>query len=76
MYELDLKSGQTRFLCRDIWIEVLNSGADAGYLFVFKDIPRVMPGHIFRYWLLDRSGKEVGEIGDEKDLRNFKSGRF
>ena len=76
VYLLELKSGQVRFLCRGIGFEVLNSGDDSGYLIVFKDIPRVMPGHVFRYWLLDRDGKEVGEIGDENDLRNFKSRRF
>jgi hypothetical protein len=76
LYLVDLKSGEVRFLCRGIGVEVLNSGEDSGFLIVLKDIPRVMPGHVFRYWLLDGDGNEVGEIGDEKDLRIFKGGHF
>jgi hypothetical protein len=76
VYLLDLKSEQAKFVCRGIGLEVINSGVNAGFLIVLKDIPRVMPGHVFRYWLLDRNGKEIGEIGDEKELRVFKSGRF
>ena len=76
---LDLRSSQQepRFICRAIGIEVLSSGANAGFLIVLKDIPSVMPGHIFRYWLLDPDGKDVGEIGEkESEVRAFKSGKF
>ncbi len=77
LYSLDLRSEQVRFLCRGIGFEVLYSGNRAGFLIVLKDIPRVMPGHIARYWLLDRDGKDVGEIGEkESDVRSFKSGTF
>jgi hypothetical protein len=70
-------SEQVRFLCRGIGLEVLNSGYWAGHLIVLKDIARVLPGHICRYWLLDQDGKDVGEIGEkESDVRAFKSGRF
>ena len=33
-----------------------------------------MPGRVFRYWLLDPDGKDVGEIGEnESDVEQFKS---
>ncbi len=77
VYLLNLESEQVRFLCRGIGLEVLNSGYWAGHLIVLKDIARVLPGHICRYWLLDQDGKDVGEIGEkESDVRAFKSGRF
>jgi hypothetical protein len=77
LFVLDLKSQEVRFICRAIGLEVLHSGENRGFLIVLKDIPRVMPGHVFRYWLLDPNGKDVGEIGDkESDVRAFKTGRF
>jgi hypothetical protein len=77
LFVLDLKSEQVRFLCRGIGFEVLNSGNNAGFLIVLKDIPRVMPGHVARYWLLDQDGKDVGEIGEnESDVRSFKNGKL
>jgi hypothetical protein len=71
LFMLDLRSQQVRFICRALEVEVIHSGEYAGFLIVFKDIPRVMAGHICRYWLLDSDGKDVGEIGEKSDLREF-----
>ena len=77
LFMLDLRSQQVHFICRALAVEVLHSGKYAGFLIVLKDIPRVMPGHVCRYWLLNPDGKDVGEIGEkESDVRAFKTGRF
>jgi len=77
VFMLDLQSQQVRFLCRGTHIEVVKVGTYAGDLIVLKDIPRVMPGHVLRYWLLDPNGREIGEIGEkESDLLAFITGRF
>ena len=69
---LDVAAGQVRFLCDGLDLEVLNSGPYAGNIIVRKHIPRVVPGRVFRYWLLDRDGNEVGEIGEaESALEEF-----
>ena len=72
---LDLRSGKARFLCAGLSVEVITSGRFRGYLIANKEIPRVVPpARVFRYWLLDSDGKEVGEIGEEKsDVEEFKN---
>jgi hypothetical protein len=70
---LELKTGRVRFLFAGGSLEVLQSGTYAGYLSGLKDIPRVRPGRTWRYWLLDPDGKDVGEIGEESDVREFKT---
>ncbi len=77
LFVLDSRSQQVRFICRALEVEVIHSGEYAGFLVVLKDIPRIMPGHVCRYWLLDLDGKDVGEIGEkESDVRAFKTRRF
>jgi hypothetical protein len=74
---LDLATGKVEFLYRGESVEVVKSGPYAGYLIGLKAIPHAFaPPHILRYWLLDRNGKDVAEIGEESDVRIFKSGRF
>ena len=74
---LDLATGKVDFLYRGESVEVIKSGPYAGFLIGLKAIPHAFPPpHIFRYWLLDRNGKDVAEIGAESDVRVFKSGRF
>ncbi len=60
---LDLGSGRVRFLYAGISLEVLQSGNYAGDLIALKVIPSVTTARIFRYWLLDRDGHDIGEIG-------------
>jgi hypothetical protein len=70
---LDLSSGKVRYLYNGGGIEVLQKGKYAGILIAFKEIPRVRPGRVFRYWLLDPDGKDIGEIGEnESDVSEFK----
>ncbi|HVO97587.1 MAG TPA: hypothetical protein VMT15_05940 [Bryobacteraceae bacterium] len=72
LFLLDLKSQQVRFLCRALSVEVLQTGEYAGFLIVLKDLPRVMPGRFVRYWLVKSNGEDVGDIGEESDLREFR----
>jgi hypothetical protein len=74
---LDLATGKVDFLYRGESVEVIQSGSYAGYLIGLKAIPHAFPPpHVFRYWLLDQHGKDVAEIGEESDVKIFKSGRF
>ncbi|MGD1095258.1 MAG: hypothetical protein ABSB35_25110 [Bryobacteraceae bacterium] len=61
---VDVGSGRVSFLYAGLGLEVLQTGQYAGYLIALKNIPSVM-GRIFRYWLLDQDGKDVGEIGGD-----------
>jgi hypothetical protein len=63
---LDLKSGRVRFLYAGLGLEVLQSGKYAGYLIALKTIPSMLTARIFRYWLLDADGNDVGEIGGDE----------
>ena len=73
---LDLKSYQVRYLYAGLGLEVLQSGEFKGYLIARKVIRSMLTARIFRYWLLDPDGKDVGEIGDtEDDVRQFKEER-
>jgi len=70
---LDLKTGQARYLCAGLGLEVLQSGRYAGHLIALKEIPLMLAARTFRYWVLDAEGREVGEIGEaEEDVRQFK----
>jgi len=62
---LDLKSGRVWFLYAGLTLEVPESGKYAGYLIALKSIRSVLAARIFRYWLLDPDGKDVGEIGGD-----------
>ena len=74
---VDVATGKVDFLYRGASVEVVRSGDYAGYLIGLKAIPHAFPPpHVFRYWLLDRDGKDVAEIGEESDVKIFKSGRF
>src|SRR6185503_10830060 len=53
VWMLDLKSGKATFLYVGSSIEVVQSGTYAGYLIAHKQIPRVVTGRMWRYWLLD-----------------------
>ena len=73
IFALDLISGDIRFLYDGVSVEVITSGQYAGYLIAHKQIPRMTAGRVFRYWLLDADGNEVGEIGEtESDVGEFK----
>jgi hypothetical protein len=63
---LDLRSERVRFLYAGLGLEVLQTGKYAGYLIALKTIPSVIVARIFRYWLLDPEGKDVGEIGGDE----------
>jgi hypothetical protein len=65
---LDLNSGNVRYLYNGGGIEVLQKGKYAGFLIALKEIPSVTPGRVFRYWLLDPDGKDIGEIGENKSM--------
>jgi hypothetical protein len=74
---LDVATGKSDFLYRGESVEVIKAGPDAGYLIGLKAIPTAFPPpHVFRYWLLDRNGRDVAEIGEESDVKIFKSGRY
>ena len=69
----NVETGKATFLYVGSSVEVIQSGQYAGYLIALKEIPRVVAGRVERYWLLDRDGKEVGEIGESNDsLTEFK----
>jgi hypothetical protein len=75
--DVDVGTGKVDFLYRGESVEVIKSGPYAGYLIGLKAIPHAFPPpHVFRYWLLDRNGKDVAEIGEESDVKIFKSGRY
>jgi hypothetical protein len=70
---LDLATGRVRFICVGEVVEVIPGGMFAGHVVVHKEVPRVLPGRVWRFWLLDSDGNEVGEIGDrESDLDEFR----
>ena len=72
-FVLDLSTGRVEFLYNGRSIEVIRSGRYAGFLIAEKQIPRVVAGRVFRYWLLDPNGKDVGEIGVTKaELSEFR----
>ena len=71
---LDLGTGQVHFICSGLSVEVIPSGHWSGYIIAYKEIHAVLIARKFRYWLLDRDGQEVGEIGDtEKEVAEFKN---
>ena len=55
-------------------VEVITTGPYVGYLIAYRSVPRVLPpARVFRYWLLDADGKDVGEIGEEESaIREFR----
>jgi hypothetical protein len=74
---VDVATGKVKFLYRGESVEVIKSGPDAGCLIGLKAIPHAFPPpHVFRYWLLEADGKDVAEIGEESDVKVFKSGRY
>lgn len=69
---LDLVSGKVRFLYAGNDLQVLQCGRYSGYLIGLKDIPRMTPARVWRYWLMDGDGNEAGEIGEQQsDVRAF-----
>jgi hypothetical protein len=69
---LEVGTGKVKFLCTGSVVDVVKSGSYAGHIIVHRQIPRVMPGRVWRFWLLDPSGNEVGEIGEsESALKEF-----
>jgi hypothetical protein len=74
---VDVATGKVDFLYRGESAEIIKSGPYAGYLIGLKAIPHAFPPpHVFRYWLFDRNGKDVAEIGEESDVKIVKSGGY
>jgi len=74
IFVLDLDTQQTRFLFDGLSVEVITRGKFAGCLIANKKIPAVLIARKFRYWLVDRDGKDIAEIGDSySDVETFKA---
>ncbi len=65
---LDLASGRVRFLYAGLGLEVLQTGQYAGHIIALKIVPSMMAARIFRYWLVDPNGRDVGEIGESASV--------
>jgi hypothetical protein len=73
IFLLELKTGRVRFLFDGTSIEVIKHGDFAGCLIAGKKIPAILVARIFRYWLIDRDGNDVAEIGGrESDVEIFR----
>lgn len=73
VHAVDLRTRAVRFVCPGNTVEVVPKGVFKGDLIVQQHRYFAGGGTFDWYWLIDPRGKDVNPVGDEEQLRQFKS---